>query len=293
MKDCAPSDDTTDNTSSSCQSTTSPEFRKIQPASLSNFLWVPDQSEPPPPRHLEQGEPQPLSDQAPCPTCLQDFDRANRRADARYCSRTCQRNSARGTRTVADSPELRRRTAEHYRRAKQLAVDLYALAPFERLGGMAALIEEARTKCAQLRNILSDPKLLGAGREDRLLFHRRAPGTYKTIAQAADAYCRMFWGHGVVDVIFKRCPEPETGETDGIDTGDMRHSTNKAAGRSGIIFGKSAKLKPPARPQGWDYRVWVAGSSQKVTERIGRFAARHRTEDQSSEWPPIYPPPHL
>jgi len=228
-----------------------------------------------------------MTDQAPCPSCMKDFDRANRRADARFCSRTCQRNSARGIRTVAESPELRRRTSEHYSRAKQLAADLYALAPFERLGGMAALIEEARTKSAQLRNILSDPKLLGAGREDRWLFHRRAPGTYKTISQAADAYCRMFWGHGVADVAFKRCPEPETGEADGTDATDIRHRTNNAAGQSGINFGKSAKWKPPTRPQGWDYRVWVAESSDKVRKRIERFAALSRTHDQSSELPPM------
>ena len=77
---------------------------------------------------------------------------------------------------------------------------------------MASLIDAARTSDAQLRSILTDPLLLSASRETPGLFFRRCPSSYKTISQAADSYCRKFWGHGVRTVIYDRCPEPETGE---------------------------------------------------------------------------------
>jgi len=117
-----------------------------------------------------------MTDQTPCSSCGLDFDRANRRRDAIFCCRSCQKNSSRGTRSVAESQELRRRASDHFSRARWLTHDLYALPPSERLGMMAKLIDAARTHDAQLRNILSDPKLLGAGREDRGLFHPPTPG---------------------------------------------------------------------------------------------------------------------
>lgn len=150
----------------------------------------------------------------PCPKCGVDFLPA--RSNQRYCSRECQkattRNTARGSRKTTESNEERQRSARHYNRARWLAHDLYALPPNTRLGFMAELIEAAREHDAQLRSILTDPVLLSAGREDKGLFHRRAPSSYKTIAQAAHAYCRKFWGHGVKDVVYRRCPDPETGE---------------------------------------------------------------------------------
>lgn len=131
---------------------------------------------------------------------------------------------------------------------------------------------------AQLRNILSDPKMLGAGRQDKGMFHRRAPGTYKTIAQAADAYCRKFWGHGVCAVIFKRCPEPEVGEIDGTEATDIRLRTYKGEDPNGTFEITSrihSTVQPPARPAGWDFREWVAQSSDKLRKKIGRAAVRN------------------
>ncbi|MFN3723675.1 MAG: hypothetical protein ACK4VZ_11565 [Paracoccaceae bacterium] len=136
---------------------------------------------------------------------------------------------------------------------------------------MAALIDAARVHDAQLRNILSDPRLLGAGREDRGLFHRRAPGTYKTIAQAADAYCRKFWGHGVCAVIFARCPEPETGELDGTEATESRLRTYKGeffGGTISMTSRLSAKAKLPARPEGWDFRELLVQSADKRIQKV-------------------------
>ena len=178
-----------------------------------------------------------------------------------FCSRSCQKNSSRGTRSVAESQELRRRASDHFSRARWLAHDLYALPPSERFGMMAKLIDAARTHDAQLGNILADPNLLAAGREDRGLFHRRAPGTYKTIAQAADAYCRKFWGNSVKAVICNRCPEPETGEVAKTQTPDIRLRTYKGEmfqGTACITFRLSPNTQPPERLEGWDFREWLA-----------------------------------
>lgn len=146
----------------------------------------------------------------PCPKCGAEFMPA--RSNQTYCSTPCRKNATRGSRKTTDSNDERQRSSRHYNRARWLAHDLYALPSNKRLGFMAELIDAAREHDAQLRSILTDPVLLSAGREDKGLFHRRAPSSYKTIAQAAHAYCRKFWGHGVKDVIYRRCPDPETGE---------------------------------------------------------------------------------
>lgn len=146
-----------------------------------------------------------------CPHCGEEF--SPKRTNQNYCIPTCQKNGSRGSRKIADSNEERHRSSRHYNRARGLAFELYTRPLHLRLGFMAELIEAARDHDAQLRSILTDPILLSAGREDKGLFHRRAPLTYKTISQAAHAYCRKFWGHGVKDVVYKRCPDPETGES--------------------------------------------------------------------------------
>lgn len=147
--------------------------------------------------------------EATCPKCGKTFTR--KRSNQRYCARSCQkaatRHAARGPRNGASSPEVRRLNYVHYMRARWLGHDLYQVKPSERLGFMATVIESARAHDGQLRGILTDPKLL---REQS-----RADGRMN-IAKAANAYCRKFWGHGVRDVVHKRCPEPPTGE--GNDT---------------------------------------------------------------------------
>lgn len=151
---------------------------------------------------------------AACLGCTAPFIPA--RSNQRYCTPKCQkattRNTARGPRNVTNSSTERTRARYHNARAKELAVALYSLPPFERLGFMHDLIEAARDHDAHLRGILTDPRLLSAPPEKAHLFFRRCPASYRTIAQAADAYCRRFWGYGAPDVVHSRCPEPETGE---------------------------------------------------------------------------------
>jgi hypothetical protein len=59
---------------------------------------------------------------------------------------------------------------------------------------MKEIIERAANGEAGWRRILTDPTFLRASPEDKHLFHRRAPGAYKTISQAANAYTQKFFG---------------------------------------------------------------------------------------------------
>ena len=87
--------------------------------------------------------------------------------------------------------------------------------PAERLGFVKDLIDHARAGGdAQLRDILSNIKLLRPHPlEDRHLFHRRSR-SYLTIAQAASRYCRRFWKANLREVGYGRAPEPPTGEVE-------------------------------------------------------------------------------
>jgi len=65
----------------------------------------------------------------------------------------------------------------------------------------------------QVRRILTNPAFVWPDRNDKHLFHRRSPGTFCTIAQAAELYCRVSpWQASVVQVVRGRVPEPPTGE---------------------------------------------------------------------------------
>jgi hypothetical protein len=129
-----------------------------------------------------------------------------------------------------------------------LAAWLYTTPPRDRLGLMSTLIKAAREHDTVLRNILTDPRLLSASPIiDKRLFFRKAPASYRTIAQAADAYCRKFWGHGVKDVVSNKCPEPPTGVADDIGGHKPFASTVAAM---------------PIKPDGWDFRV-VLGRIRK------------------------------
>ena len=180
-----------------------------------------------------------------CPRCGMSFE--PRRKDQKFCQRACakaaSRNASRGSRSVADSWSERARCRKHNRRAMELAAWLYTTPPAERLGLMQELIEAAREYDAQLRGVLTDPRLLRASPQEPWLFFRRSPGAYKTISQAADAYCRKFWGAGVATVVHRRCPEPPTGEdgdTEGHRPPQMSlHTCNEKTSRvpEGVSYG--------------------------------------------------------
>lgn len=130
-----------------------------------------------------------------CPTCNNSFE--PKRRNQKYCARSCQKNASRGSREV----EAEVRNKLHYRRALDLAELVYTAPIDQRLGIMKTILETARDHDAVLRNILRYPAFLGASPDERKLFHRRAPGSYRTISQAADAYCRKFYGLSVTDYL--------------------------------------------------------------------------------------------
>lgn len=92
-----------------------------------------------------------------------------------------------------------------------MADSYYNLPPFERLGHMKELVDEARGGNSKLRNLLSNYYLRHPSESDKWL-HARGSRGYGTIAQAANAYCWRYWGTHVTDVVYNRCDEPETGE---------------------------------------------------------------------------------
>jgi hypothetical protein len=130
-----------------------------------------------------------------CPTCKSSFE--PKRSNQIYCAKSCQNNASRGTRQI----EANARNRLHYRRALDLAELVYTAPIDQRLGIMKTILEAARDHDAVLRNILRYPGFLKASPEDRYLFHRRAPGSYRTISQAANAYCRKFFGLSVADYL--------------------------------------------------------------------------------------------
>lgn len=138
-----------------------------------------------------------------CPTCGKGF--VPRRKDARFCRPLCQQKSSRGPRTIKDSHAERDRNRRHYSRARELADDLYSLPPGQRLGYMRELIAAAREGNTDLRAILTDKAVMCGS-------SRYTPKGRLTIAQAADRYCRAFWGHDVKAVVYGKAPEPPTGE---------------------------------------------------------------------------------
>jgi hypothetical protein len=141
---------------------------------------------------------------------------ASRRSDQKYCNANCRKAHWQKTiRAIApinsqSSLSKRRSNLEFFDKSLRLAEELYTLPPQQRLGFMQHLIRDARSGNSQLRNILLNKYLLYA--EERWLFHRRCPESYRTITQGADIYCRSFWGDSVRNVVMGVAEEPETGE---------------------------------------------------------------------------------
>ena len=99
--------------------------------------------------------------QPTCPRCAIGFIPS--RSNQKFCSRICQKaaslHATRLPRTIADSPEERRRQRGRSGRLKGLSEAFYGTLPTYRAPFMVALIAEARGK-AELRKWLSKRDLL-------------------------------------------------------------------------------------------------------------------------------------
>lgn len=130
------------------------------------------------------------SDHPFCPKCGVQFHA--KRSNQKFCDRDCQkaatRHSARGTRQIENA----QRNRDHYSRAATLCYDLNRMPAWKRLPFVSRLIMAAKEGDAKLRNILTDPQLLGADRASRI--GKLYPDTQNTdvlnIAKEANAYCQ-------------------------------------------------------------------------------------------------------
>jgi hypothetical protein len=144
-----------------------------------------------------------------CKHCECQFEA--RRKDKVYCSTKCRVYSSRPIQNSEHSNAKKRKNAEFFDTALRMAERLYSLPPFERLGYLKDLIDEARSGNTKLREILSNYKLLHPHPKNEKWMFPRKSRAYSTIAQAAHGYCWLFWKADVYDVVYNRAPEPEDG----------------------------------------------------------------------------------
>src|SRR6056297_1816334 len=157
-----------------------------------------------------------MDDESTCPQCEGSFPF---RSNKRFCSPTCRKlhsqQRARSERpaNAGNSRTIRRDQEELFDLAMRMAEDLYTRPPGRRLGYLKDAVDLARSgRCSKVRKLLTFPALLRPDPEKKGLFWRRSPAAYRTISQAADRYCRTFWGAGDVAVVRGAVPEPPTGE---------------------------------------------------------------------------------
>lgn len=168
------------------------------------------------PRDYTQG--QATTSHKLCSHCSQLF--LPNRKDQRFCSSRCRKCESQKKRRLSSpvnsthSLSKRRDNLVFFDKALRLAEILYSLPVPLRLGFMQDLVIQARSGDKTLRQILSNQYLLRADNTQKWLFHRKCPASYFTIAQAADRYCRKFWGYCVKDVVYGIAPEPPTGEVE-------------------------------------------------------------------------------
>ena len=145
-----------------------------------------------------------------CPHCGHTF---KYRTNKKFCSDNCRKRNNEGTNNSFLRKTKRRDNAMLFDRAMRLAEGLYTLPPIQRLGFVKDLIDVARQgEDAQLRDILSNHRLLHPNPKTETHLFYRGSRNYRTIAQVASNYCKMFWKANVRDVVYNRVQEPPTGE---------------------------------------------------------------------------------
>ena len=146
---------------------------------------------------------------ATCPQCETQYPF---RKGKIYCSPNCRKAASRGIQNSRTSKAKARDNYEFFDTARRMGETLYSLPLSQRLGHMKELIDEARAGNTALREILSNYKLRHPNPKDDSWMFPRGHRAYCTIAQAADRYCRKFWGAYVTDVVYNKVPEPDDGQ---------------------------------------------------------------------------------
>lgn len=153
---------------------------------------------------------------ATCHECKEIFPY---RSNKRFCSDNCRKANARkkdrrkNPVNAANRRSAKRQQNEDFDLAMRMAETLYTMPPSQRLGYIEDVIQVARQgESARLRRVLTNPAFIWPDPQKLHLFFRRAPGSYCTISQAADRYCRRSpWQAGVKEVVRGDVPEPATG----------------------------------------------------------------------------------
>lgn len=152
----------------------------------------------PPARHTATEQ---FKQENDCPGCRIQFTPARR--NQKYCTPSCQKMATRNTARGAREIENKTRTERHYDRAAWLSYDLNRMQPVRQRAMVLALLEAASGDDPALRNILLDPKLLGADRWSAI--GKFYPDTkcprVLNIAKLINSFCISEWGCGVRDAI--------------------------------------------------------------------------------------------
>ena len=113
-------------------------------------------------------------------TCLHWHSEMTYRANKKYCSDRCRQYGNRNKQNSQNSRGKARENYELFDTARLMADRLYDLPPFERLGHMKELIDDARGGNTKLRNLLSNYYLRHPNKADRWL-HARGNRQFFTI----------------------------------------------------------------------------------------------------------------
>lgn len=132
-----------------------------------------------------------------CSVCNDTFTK--KRTNQRYCSTKCQKNASRTCRRRENA----KRSEDHYHRASWLLHDLTRMTKDKRTHLIQGLLEAASGSHAATRNMLLDPRLLGAekgsmlGKLPKDSLNRDKPN----IAKIVNRYCQESYGCTVKDAI--------------------------------------------------------------------------------------------
>ncbi|SNR56832.1 hypothetical protein SAMN06265378_10991 [Paracoccus sediminis] len=185
-----------------------------------------------------------------CPHCKTPF--TPRRSNQQFCGRACQKASSRHTARGARTIENATRNRDHYSRAAWLCYDILRMPEARREGALHDLLVAARGgRGAKLRNILQDPRLLGAPRESPLgkLYPDTSDPSVRNIAQQVNAYCQRRWGKGSREILKADCL-PRDGRAEAPETSEAE-TYWQAMRREGKLERQSPAHDPLVKSYDW------------------------------------------
>lgn len=181
------------------------------------------------------------SDHPFCPQCGVQFQPA--RGNQRFCDRECQKASSNHTARGSRQVENAQRNRTHYARAASLCYDLNRMPTWGRPAFISRLIKAAKDGDAKLRNVLTDPRLLGADRSSGIgkLYPDSRNVDVLNISKEAYAYCQERWGISIRTALGDNCPVQIEAESELQFQGPVKETYWQRLKREGKLGG----LKKP------------------------------------------------